>query len=164
MWSYHKVHNKNIFFKLATCIYYWKHSLNNPILLRHLASFMNLSHCFRPGMCIYSHLFMRQMKPTKQNILASAWKALSTTVRVVAKERKKCTILKSMSVLRTILNMIKLVCYLSSKYESFVLVFLFFWRKIVPTSYHHHYLYQFQLIKHTTTSSEVRSTLENIFT
>ena len=51
-------------------------------------------------------------------------------LREVPKERKKSTTLTCVTFLRTIPNLVKLLCYLNSKHESFVCVFFFFLRDL----------------------------------
>lgn len=123
MQSHHYVQNKNMFFKLSTCIDYWKHSLDKPTLLGHLASFLNIA---LDQECVFIPIYLWDKWSPQCWISRLVHEySLVNHSKSGSKERKKCAILKSVTVLRTILNLIKLVCYLNSKHESFGLVFCF---------------------------------------
>lgn len=82
---------------------------------------MNQDLSFRPGMCVHSYLFMKQMEPRRWNNLTSALTVFFNHSKIGPKRmKKKSTILKYVTFFRTVEDMIKLHCYLSSKLESFV--------------------------------------------
>lgn len=63
-------------FRIQTYFWNWLYSLTientifKPKFLGDFASSMNSAFCFRTGMYVYSHLFMKQMKPRKPTL---AW-------------------------------------------------------------------------------------------
>lgn len=119
-------------FRIQTYFWNWLYSLTientifKPKFLGDFASSMNSAFCFRTGMYVYSHLFMKQMKPRKPTL---AWLVHEHSFlkhsKSGSKGKKKSVqyLIKCVTFLRTIPNLIKLFFYLSSKHGFFCVCF-----------------------------------------